>query len=55
MLKFKFINTQVLPELFSITLPLSKQLQNQNLEYYQSLKMVKTIVEVLENKINNVV
>jgi len=34
MLKFKFLITlQVLAELFSITLPLSK-LQNQNLEYF---------------------
>ncbi|XP_022164655.1 52 kDa repressor of the inhibitor of the protein kinase-like [Myzus persicae] len=37
MLKFEFLITlQVLAELFSITLPLSKQLQNQNLEYFQS-------------------
>jgi len=38
MLKFEFLITlQVLAELFSINLPLSKQLQNQNLEYFQCL------------------
>ncbi|KAF0752713.1 52 kDa repressor of the inhibitor of the protein kinase-like, partial [Aphis craccivora] len=54
MLKFEFLITlQVLTELFSITLPLSKQLQNQNVEYFQSLKMVKTVVEEFENKRKN--
>lgn len=54
MLKFEFLITfQVLAELFSITLPLSKQLQNQNLEYFQSLKMVRTVVDEFENKRKN--
>jgi len=54
MLKFEFLITlQVLAELFSITLPHSKQLQNQNLEYFQSLKIVKTAVDEFENKIKN--
>jgi hypothetical protein len=53
-LKFEFLITiQVLVELFSITLPLSKQLQNQNLEYFQSLQMVNTILEKFENKRKN--
>lgn len=51
MIKFKFLITlQVFAELFSITLPLSKQLQNQNLKYFQSLKIGNTIVEEFENK-----
>ncbi|KAL4092339.1 hypothetical protein QTP88_026860 [Uroleucon formosanum] len=54
MLKFEFLITlQVLAELFPITLPLSKQLQNQNLEYFQSLQMVNTILEEFENKRKN--
>jgi len=43
-----------LSELFSITLPLSKQLQNQNLEDLQSLKMVKTVVKEFEKKKNDI-
>lgn len=54
LLKFEFLITlQVLAELFSITLPLYKQLQNQNLDYFQSFKMVKTVVEEFENKRKN--
>lgn len=54
MLKFEFLITlQVFAELFTIILPLSKQLQNQNLEYFQSLKMVKTVVDEFENKRKN--
>lgn len=54
MLNFEFfITLQVIAELFSITLPLSKQLQNQSLEYFQSMKMVKTDVEGFEIKWKN--